>query len=124
MSLGEPPIQTTFPFMADEMSNEEMALADHTRDHKGWDEHMRRIEALEPLMLPKVEEVNHPRHYTQGAVECIDAIAAATVGKSGIEAVCVANVLKYLWRYENKGGRRDAEKAKWYLERLLKVMPR
>jgi hypothetical protein len=68
------------------------------------------------------EAVNHPPHYTRGGVECIDAIAAATVGKKGIEAVCVANVLKYLWRYESKGGRQDVEKARWYLERLLKEM--
>ena len=36
--------------------------------------------------------VSHPKHYTQGGIECIDALKAATVGKTGIEAVCVANV--------------------------------
>lgn len=64
--------------------------------------------------------VNHPQHYTQGGIECIDALKAATVGKRGIEAVCVANVIKYLWRYEEKNGVEDVRKAKWYLERLLK----
>lgn len=34
--------------------------------------------------------VNHPSHYTKGRIECIDAIDSATVGKSGIEAVCVS----------------------------------
>lgn len=68
----------------------------------------------------KAEAVNHPSHYTRGGIECIDAIAAATAGKKGIEATCVANILKYLWRYELKGGRQDVEKARWYLERLLK----
>ena len=63
--------------------------------------------------------VNHPSHYTQGGIECIDAIKAATVGKTGIEAVCVANVIKYLWRYEEKNGLEDVKKARWYLERLL-----
>lgn len=63
--------------------------------------------------------VNHPSHYTQGGVECIDAITAATVGKTGIEAVCVANVVKYLWRYEEKNGLEDVKKARWYLERLI-----
>ncbi len=43
---------------------------------------------------PQRDNVNHPKHYTQGGIECIDAIKAATVGKSGIEAVCVANVVK------------------------------
>ena len=63
--------------------------------------------------------VNHPQHYTQGNIECIDALKAATVGKRGIEAVCVANVVKYLWRYEEKNGIEDVRKAKWYIERLL-----
>lgn len=66
--------------------------------------------------------VNHPSHYTQGGIECIDAIKAATVGKTGIEAVCVANVVKYLWRYEEKNGLEDVKKARWYLERLIKEM--
>lgn len=66
-----------------------------------------------------VDNVNHPKHYTQGGIECIDAIKAATVGKSGIEAVCVANVVKYLWRYEEKNGVEDVKKARWYLERLI-----
>ena len=66
--------------------------------------------------------VSHPKHYTQGNFECIDALKAATVGKRGIEAVCVANVIKYLWRYEKKNGIEDIRKAKWYIERLLKEL--
>lgn len=66
------------------------------------------------------DNVNHPQHYTQGGIECIDALKAATVGKTGIEAVCVANVIKYLWRYEEKNGLEDIRKAQWYLERLIK----
>jgi hypothetical protein len=67
-----------------------------------------------------IDYVNHPPHYTAGKVECIDAIEAATVNKSGIEAVCVGNVLKYLWRYEQKDGLQSVEKARWYLDRLAK----
>lgn len=66
-----------------------------------------------------IDMVNHPSHYTQGGIECIDAIKAATVGKTGIEAVCVANIVKYLWRYEEKNGLEDVKKARWYLERLI-----
>ena len=66
--------------------------------------------------------VNHPKHYNQGGIECIDALKAATVGKRGIEAVCVANVIKYLWRYEEKNGIEDVRKAKFYIERLLKEL--
>lgn len=67
----------------------------------------------------KKDNVNHPSHYTQGKVECIDALESATIGKSGIEAVCVANVIKYLWRYEEKNGLEDVKKAQFYLNRLL-----
>lgn len=62
---------------------------------------------------------NAPPHYNQAGIECIDAIAAATSGKSGIEAVCIANVVKYLWRYELKNGVEDVKKARWYLDRLI-----
>lgn len=68
------------------------------------------------------DNVNHPSHYTQGDIECIDAIKAATVGKTGIEAACVANVIKYLWRYEAKNGVEDVRKAKWYIDRLIKEL--
>lgn len=68
------------------------------------------------------DNVNHPSHYTQGSVECIDAITAATVNKTGIEAVCTANVIKYLWRYEGKNGLEDVKKAQWYLNRLIAEM--
>lgn len=66
-----------------------------------------------------VDVINHPSHYTKGRIECIDAIDSATTGKSGIEAVCVANIIKYLFRYEEKNGLEDVKKAKWYLNKLI-----
>lgn len=66
-----------------------------------------------------VDVVNHPSHYTKGRIECIDAIDSATVGKTGIEAVAVANIIKYLWRYEEKGGLESVRKAQWYLNKLI-----
>lgn len=68
----------------------------------------------------KKEAVNHPSHYNQSGIECIDAMAAATVNKTGIEAVDVSNVIKYLWRYEAKNGLEDVLKAEWYLNHLIK----
>jgi hypothetical protein len=65
------------------------------------------------------EKVNHPLHYTQGSVECIDALEAATVNLTGIDAVCTANAIKYMWRWKQKGGLEDLKKAKWYIERLI-----
>ena len=65
------------------------------------------------------DNVNHPNHYTQGSVECIDALDAATQGLMGIEAVCTANAIKYLWRWKHKNGVEDLKKAQWYINRLL-----
>ena len=64
--------------------------------------------------------VNHPSHYTQGKIECIDAIAEATKHLLGIAAVCVANIIKYVWRYPFKNGLEDLYKAQWYLNELIK----
>ena len=69
-----------------------------------------------------VDMVNHPVHYTQGGIECIDALKAATVSKTGIEAVCTANAIKYLWRYEEKNGVEDVKKARWYIDRLIREL--
>lgn len=79
----------------------------------------------EPIVTPKPEAqppendaVNHPRHYTRGGIECIDAIEAATVGLSGIDAYCIGNAIKYLWRFKDKNGTEDLQKAIWYIRRL------
>lgn len=66
--------------------------------------------------------VEHPSHYNQGGIECIEAIKAATVGKTGIEAFCVGNAIKYLFRYEEKNGLEDVKKAQWYINRLIEEL--
>lgn len=66
-----------------------------------------------------MDNVNHPAHYTGGKVECIEAIEAATNSLNGIEAVCTANVIKYMWRWRLKNGLEDLKKARWYLDRLI-----
>jgi hypothetical protein len=69
--------------------------------------------------LPDVSNmVEHPPHYTAGGIECIDAIMAAVTGLTPQEAVCVANVIKYTWRFKHKNGKQDLKKAEWYLGRL------
>lgn len=65
------------------------------------------------------DAVNHPEHYTKGGVECIDAIDAAVTGLVGMEAVCTAQVMKYLWRWKHKNGLQDLQKAQWFLTRLI-----
>lgn len=65
------------------------------------------------------KNVNHPKRYTEGKIECIDALESAVVGKTPEEAICVANVIKYLWRYEEKEPLRSLKSAEWYLKRLI-----
>ena len=68
----------------------------------------------------KKDIVNHPSHYTQGNIECIEAIAEATKQLHGIEAVATANVIKYVWRWKSKNGIEDLQQAQWYLNHLIK----
>ena len=68
------------------------------------------------------DNVNHPSHYNQAGIECIDALKAATINKPPFEAVCVSNAIKYLWRYESKNGLEDVFKAEWYITRLIKEL--
>jgi hypothetical protein len=70
-----------------------------------------------PVMIH--DAVNHPSHYRQGAVECIDAIKSA-VGDDGFEAYCQGQVIKYIWRFRHKNGLEDLQKAQWYLTELIK----
>ena len=62
--------------------------------------------------------VQHPNHYTQGGIECIEAIKAA-LGKDGFTDYCRGNVYKYLWRFRDKNGIEDLRKAKVYLDWMI-----
>lgn len=46
-------------------------------------------------------------------------IEAFTFDLKGIEATDTGNVLKYMFRWKNKNGVQDLEKARWYLEHLI-----
>ncbi len=60
------------------------------------------------------DAVNHPSHYTQGGIECIKAIEASMTPKQ-FQGYCKGNVMKYIWRSENKNGIEDLKKAQVYL---------
>lgn len=64
------------------------------------------------------DDINRPKHYTQGTVECISAIESAISGLPAFEAYCVGNIIKYVWRYSRKGELDSLEKATWYLDKL------
>ena len=60
------------------------------------------------------DNVNHPSHYTSGGIECIDAIRASMTPRGFID-YCKGNVIKYVFRWEHKGGVEDLRKAQVYL---------
>ena len=66
------------------------------------------------------DNVNHPSHYTQGKIECIEAMQEAM----GIDAVmnfCQCNAFKYIWRSQHKNGYEDIRKAIWYCNKYLEL---
>lgn len=61
------------------------------------------------------DNITHPTHYTSRNIghECIDIAQYQTF--------CTGNVIKYLWRYQDKGAPlEDLRKARWYAHRAMK----
>ena len=59
----------------------------------------------------------NPEHYKFGGVECIDAIKGS-LSPEQFKGYLKASIIKYLWRYEQKNGLEDLEKADWFLRKL------
>jgi len=77
------------------------------------------VEKLYQTNPKQNDMVNHPPHYNQDGIECIDAIQACT--GDGFEFYLQGNILKYLWRYKYKNGTEDLQKASWYLNKLIEI---
>ena len=67
-----------------------------------------------------VDNVNHPAHYTDGGIECIEAIEAQLTPEE-YRGYLKGNVAKYVWREQHKGGIESLKKAQWYLDRLVNL---
>ena len=74
---------------------------------------------VDEFLSEESDMVNHPPHYNQKGIECIDAIEAAT--DKGFEYYLQGNIIKYLWRYRYKNGVEDLKKAQWYLNKLVRI---
>jgi hypothetical protein len=81
------------------------------------EEYFKRLQKM--TMADDKDMVNSPSHYTQGEIECIDAIAQVVKDLDGMEAMCTGNAIKYLWRWKHKNGVEDLKKAQWYLQRMI-----
>ena len=62
--------------------------------------------------------VDHPPHYTKGAVECIDAIKAALTPDE-YRGYLKGAILKYAWRERHKNRLQDIKKLRWYATELV-----
>jgi hypothetical protein len=72
---------------------------------------------------PVIQEdlVNHPPHYSDGGIECIEAIEAQ-LSLEEYRGYLRGNCTKYLWRCMLKGKPvEDLKKCQWYLKRLLQT---
>jgi hypothetical protein len=66
-------------------------------------------------MPPDRDPVLHPEHYTQGNIECLDAIRAALTEEE-FRGFLKGVGIKYIWRERHKGtGDQDLRKAVFYL---------
>ena len=66
-----------------------------------------------------------PAHYRHSSVETIDTIMDIVRDLPGDEAVLVGNAIKYLCRYRLKQGVspiQDAQKAEWYIKKLVALL--
>ena len=62
------------------------------------------------LSLHNSDRVDHPTHYNQGDIECIDAMLAAG-GQDAVKNFCHLSCFKYLWRFQHtRNGVEDFKK--------------
>lgn len=86
--------------------------------HFSWDDLIRPAPLADEPEPEQNDPVNHPAHYTQGEIECIDAIRAALTPEE-FRGYCKGAALKYIWRERLKGGDESLRKAVWYLNKAL-----
>lgn len=72
--------------------------------------------------MPKKREISNinPAHY-RGGIEVIK-IIEAKLSKEEVKGFCKGLIIKYLCRADQKNGIEDYEKAKWYLDYLIKYL--
>ena len=64
------------------------------------------------------DNVNSPSHYSNSKIECIVAMEAMLSPEEFI-GYLRGNIFKYQWRYKQKNGIEDLNKAQWYQSKLL-----
>ncbi len=102
------------PWATDTSGDEEVK----THTEKTWDTYIEKHKEVFEERPVLVDNVNHPSHYTDGGIECIEAIEAQLTPEE-YRGYLKGNVAKYVWREQHKGGIESLKKAQWYLTRLI-----
>lgn len=68
------------------------------------------------------DAVNHPKHYTNSSLECIQ-VMEMTFGIDSTYDYCLMNAFKYMWRHKEKNGLEDLKKARWYVNHAIEIKP-
>lgn len=101
--------------------------------YNGWffsEEMLEPVEDEEMNLIPRTmisdalegkglfDPVNKPQHYADRKYEVIDVIQDS-MSQTEFKGFLRGNVLKYVMRYDKKGGVQDLEKGEFYLKRLI-----
>lgn len=62
------------------------------------------------VVYEQPDTVSHPAHYTQGGIECKDAIEAALTPEE-YRGWIKGSAIAYIWREKRKNGQEDIDKA-------------
>lgn len=66
-----------------------------------------------------INDPTNPDHYKNStSLECIEAMGLI-FGAQAVYDFCVCNAWKYIWRWRNKNGQEDLNKAVWYINKAL-----
>lgn len=76
--------------------------------------------ATETSEPPKEDVVNHPNHYTNGGMECIDEMILI-FGKEATMNFCLCNAWKYRRRALYKNQEEDMQKSHWYINKYKEL---
>ena len=67
--------------------------------------------------------INHPNHYTNGGMECIDEMLLI-FGEETVAHFCLCNAWKYRYRALTKNGQEDIDKSHWYINKYKELVER
>ena len=102
-------------------------MQERTPEQQQWDgiyrmSPMQIVSDYYEAQVKKADVVNHPDHYNNGNIECIEYLKD-NMSWEGFAGYLEGNCKKYLhrWRYKKKP-LEDLKKAAWYLDRLIKEL--